>query len=218
MAHVFDHGLSKPLRTLVRDGVIAALRPLLLAEGGYLRAVEPYGATLRTDDETTMALVHEALNGRAPAVLVSLAGKTSEEFGSLGRRWCGVITVQVILYSNSARSMVARLAGDAASDARDQAEPGLDVMLEHIEELLIDNNLGIGSKAQTLQPISEEEIAADHGDTIWLQTYQIRVSRDVLDHRTAPLRIASFLTSWRAAAAPTATPEPPGSELTTVTP
>lgn len=216
MAHVFDHGLAAPLRTLVRDGVAAALHPLLISEGGYLRAVEKYGGVVRTDDEATIGLVFETLNGRAPAALVALAGKTTEEAGNQGRRWSGVLTVQVILFSNHGRDMVSRLAADVVGTATMNADPGLDVMLEHVEQLLIDNNLGIGTKAHTLMPVSEDEISSDKEHSIWMQTYQVRVSRDVLDHRTALQRIREFMTTWRAATTSTDTPSQLGDELTTV--
>lgn len=217
MGQVFDHGLAKPLRTLVRDGVVAALHPLLLSEGtGYLEAVEPFGSVVRTDDPATVGLVHELLQGRAPAVLVALASKTTEEYGNQGRRWMGLLTVQVIVYSSHARSIEARLAGDVVSEARSQADPGIDVMLEHLEELLFDNNLGIGAKAHTLFPVGEEELGTEAGHTIWMQTYQIRINRDVLDSRTALKRIADFMTVWRAAATPTDTPHQLGAELTTL--
>lgn len=216
MAQVFDHGLARPLRTLVRDGVVAALQPLLASRGGYLEAVEAFGSVVRTDDLATIGLVHEALQGRAPAVLVALAGKTYDEAGNQGRRWAAQLTVQVIVYSHHARSLEARLAGDVVSAASDQADPGMDVMLEHVEEILIDNNLDIGGKAHTLQPVSEDELGAEPGQTLWMQTYQIRVTRDVLDSRVALQRIADFVTTWRGAAASTAPPAQLGDELTTL--
>ena len=218
MAQVFDHGLARPLRTLVRDGVIAALAPLLFSEGGYLAAVEKFAAVVRTDDLATIGHLREVLAGRSPAVLVALAGKAFEERGNTEHRWSAQLTVQVIVCSNNASSLVERLDGDAASDVSDQADPGIDVILEHVEELLIANNLAIGTKAHALRPISEEEIGTEEGETLWMQTYQVLVSRDVLDSRVTLERIASFMTTWRGARVVTDTPAQLGSELTTVSP
>lgn len=218
MAHAFDHGLAKPLRTLVRDGVVAALQPLLVSSGGYLLAVEALSSQVRSDDDETMGRIHEVLSGRSPAVLVALGGKEYTEAGNLQHRWSADLTVQVIVFSNHARSLEARLAGDVVSAASDLADPGIDVVLEHVEQLLIGNNLVIGSKAHTLLPQREEEISTDDGQSVWAQTYAIKVSRDVLDSRVALTRIGEFLTTWRGALVVTDTPAQLGSELTDVTP
>ncbi len=222
MAHAFDHGLAKPLRTLVRNGVVAALAPLLATvgcfggaafdsdafasgpAGGYLKSIGPFAVMIRgREDDVGLDHAFEVLSGRAPAVLVALGDLPFDETGATGHAWHGDLTVQVLVFSQHARSLEDRLAGgDAAATASNSADPGLEVMLEHVRELLIGNDLGIGPAVWQLRPELEQELGTSKAETLWAQTYRVKVNGSVLEHRTALIRIAEFLTTWRAKAEP----------------
>lgn len=219
MAHAFDHGLAKPLRTRVRDAMIGQLAPLLKANGGYLNAVEAFPRTIdgRRDD-AAIDQAFELLKGRAPAVFVACGDKSYDPAGMTGYLYQATLTVQVIFLGNSARSLNSRLAGDVVSAASDTADPGLEVVMEHVEQLLIGRNFSIGTKVHVLVPASEEEIGTEKSESLWAQTYRIAVSRDVNQHRTPLESITEFMTTWRGKPAPASPTEHTFQALTQVTP
>jgi hypothetical protein len=67
MTWTYDSGLPSPIRTLIRNAVIAKLHPLTRAGGGWLEAVIPIGFLIKgPHDELGIDLLWQELGGRAP--------------------------------------------------------------------------------------------------------------------------------------------------------
>ena len=72
MTWTYDSGLPSPMRTLVRNAVIAKLAPLTRAGGGWLEAVIPIGFSIKgPHDELGIDLLWQELGGRTPALAVA---------------------------------------------------------------------------------------------------------------------------------------------------
>jgi hypothetical protein len=198
MAHQFDTGLARAQRTLVRDGVVAVLSGLLRVNGGYLQAVVPWGGIVRGyTDEVGIDMLHRALNGRAPAIAVALGDRIAAPAGIGGFNFKADIELVLYHYSNHPRSMTSgRTTIDAAALASDVLDPGLDVQLEHAEDLLIGQRLGgpettneVNEKKRStptikrIVPTREEELATEAGWTLWAQRYAVQVERTINPHR-----------------------------------
>ena len=192
MAHDFDTGLPLPIRSLVRAAVIARLAPLLRANGGYLQAVVPFARVIAGGDDTDgHDHAYQMLNGRAPAALVALGSKSYDATSATNAGlWQADLALQVVVFSNNARGLVDRLTLDPVGTADDQADPGIDVMLEHVAELLIGCDLGIGAKVATPRPVSEEHLATSEELSIWSINFAISVTADVALLRDVSRRIA----------------------------
>lgn len=190
MAHAFDTGLPKPQRTQIRTAIATALAPLLYTPtptpAGYVRAIVEFAGSVKSEDDVDgLAMLYGLLQGRAPAIAVSLGGKSYEASGSTASadRHRANLTVDIFVASNHQRSHEARAAGDVVSAADDTVDPGFEVMLEHIEELLSGTDLGVGTVYRMI-PQREDEVATGEGITIWRQQYQVKTQRDVNPNRT----------------------------------
>lgn len=218
MAHVFDTGLARAQRTLIRDGVVLLLSGLLRANGGYLQAVIPWGGVIRGyTDEVGIDLLRAELTGRAPAIAVALGDRVSEPAGQGGFVVKGAIELTLYHYANHLRSLTAgRTAIDAAALANDTLDPGLDVMLEHAEELVIGQRVGAAAvtnpvgetKRSTpsikhIVPTREEELATDKTNTLWAQRFAVQVDRVINPKRS----VVQMLEELRAVVRPSEVPD-----------
>jgi len=198
MAHAFDTGLSRAQRTLIRDGVVELLSGLV-APTGYLRTVIPWGGIVRGyTDEIGQDLLLAAFNGRAPSIAVALGDRVADAAGMGGFNFKGTIELVLYHYSNHPRSVTdGRTKLDASAVASDIADPGLDIMMEHAEELLIGQRLGgtsatnpVGQVTRStptikqIVPTREEELVTTAQHTLWAQRYAVTVSRTIDPHRT----------------------------------
>lgn len=198
MAHAFDTGLPRAQRTLIRAGVVDALSPLLRANGGYLHVVVPWAGIVRGyTDEVGIDLLKQALLGRTPSIAVALGDRVAEPAGVGGYNFKA--TIELILYhcAAHARSITdGRAAIDVVGTASNTADPGLDVQMEHAEELLIGQRLGaaattnpigeINRAAKAIKrivPTREEELVTESGWTLWQQRYSVQVDRVIDPHR-----------------------------------
>lgn len=196
MAHAFDTGLATPQRTLVRDGVVTALGPLLLSNGLYLRYIGIFAGTLDGGMGEREELLDQ-LQGQAPAVLVALGRKTYEAAGATTQRnrYRGAIAVHVHVASNHMRSREARQAGDVVAAASVTKDPGLDTILEHVEELLIGYQIPDGNDSvYRLVPEDEDEVWHDNQISIWRQRYTVRVQRNINVYRDAVTLLTEIYT------------------------
>lgn len=184
MAHSFDTALAAPQRTTIINGVVALLQPLLIANGGYLAVVAPFGAVVRSyTDEAGVGMLKEALSGQTPAIGVALGSRTKgQPIGNGG--FSSTSKIELLLYfaSNNMRDLATgRLLTDAAGAAANNADPGLHVMMEHAEELVVGQRAGAGANT-TIKQVAferEEELATLDEMTIWLQTYELMVTRNI---------------------------------------
>ncbi len=184
MAHAFDTALPRPQRTTIRTGAVALLAGLK-RPAGYLQAVIPWGGVLRgyTDDEG-IDLLWKALQGRAPAIAVALGDRTNAPAGMGGFNSKGALELLVYFYSNHPRDMEAgRLSPDVVALASNVADPGLDVMLEHAEEVLVGQRVGASATIKQIRLTREEELRTDSGFSLWVQRYAVEVTRTINPHR-----------------------------------
>jgi hypothetical protein len=181
-AHVFDTGLAYAQRSLIRDAIVTRLSALLTtaAPSRYLHAVKPIARPYRGEgDEDGAAILVSALLGQAPAIAVALGRKTYEATDAEPYTSRGTIDVAIYVLSKHPRGLVdGRLKTDVAGNAAITADPGIEAMLEHVEELLLGQSLGIAGVSE-LRPVDEDEVATADDGTIWEQTYTIGVERQI---------------------------------------
>ncbi|MCA9678832.1 MAG: hypothetical protein KC464_27635 [Myxococcales bacterium] len=184
MAHTFDTALPKPQRTALRDAILAQLAPLKYSEGLYLRALKGMPEPLGKEDAD---LIFDQVAGQTPAVLVALGRKASDPAGLSGAmdNWVATLDVYVYAVSQLQRGELERVAGDVVSAASVTADPGLETVLEHLEELLLGWQMTDASGSiRELRPVDEDALWHSKEVTIWVQQYQVRVQRDLLRHKT----------------------------------
>lgn len=171
MAHVFDSGLAAPQRTLARAALVAALAELRKSAGGYLDGVEPITSPLSFDREPDEQYFHDLVRGRSPLVLIGLGSRAFEALNG-GEAWHGSIDAHVYCCSSARRSHLARVEGDVVSAASDQAEPGLEVVAEHVLERLAGRQLR-DVIAGTVRPQREALVYLGQAYSVIEQVYQI---------------------------------------------
>ena len=183
MPRTYDTGLVAPQRTLIRNAVIAALQPLLKANGGYLRKIAVLPRPLRDRSEDEVGLLLSATTELAPAVAVALGKKSMRCVNSDALQWQGSIEVCVYVLSSNARSYVdGRLAAAVVATADLTAEPGIENMLAEVEQLLLGQELDI---LTTLEPraAAEDELWTGADITIWEQSYGVLVDLTINPNR-----------------------------------
>lgn len=195
MAHSFDTGLPRPQRTTLRNGAVALLSGLKRPTG-YLQAVVPWGGVVRgyTDDEGIDQL-WRTLEGRSPAIAIALGDRTNEAIGMGGFNFKGTLELLVYFYSSHPRDLEAgRLSADAVAIASNTADPGLDVMLEHAEELLVGQRAGVSATIKQIRLAREEELRTEGGFSLWVQRYAVEVTRNINPHRGIELMLTELRT------------------------
>jgi hypothetical protein len=183
--HVFDTGASAAQRTRVRDAILQRLLPL---KALYVRALAPVPMIWQgRADEKGLAMLLEAGMRAAPAVYVGLGRKNYEPGGNEDTEVRGALQVGVYVVSGNQRSLVeGRLSADTVatgiagdgSDADTTADPGIDIMLEHVEELLIGYQLPVDG-VTVLESDWEDEIGTFDKVTIWGIHFTIHVERRI---------------------------------------
>lgn len=199
-AHTYDTGLALAQRTLIRNAVIAKLAPLLRANGRYVLAIKPIPRRYRGegDIEGRQQLVN-ALLGQTPAIGVALGRKTYEATDGDAFISLGELELSIVVISQHGRDpalVEGRLATDPVGDAAITADPGIEAMLEHVEELLLGQSIGVAGTSE-LRPVDEEEVETAENGSIWQQTYSIRVERQI-----NPSRGNTLITSIEAKTTP----------------
>jgi hypothetical protein len=179
MAHTYDTGLAKAQRTLVRNAVVARLA-LLKRPDLYLQAVVGVPSRIQgRSDEDGIGALYEALNGAAPAAAVALGRGDTAAAGQNAAHARKTIELVVYVASNNSRGMVdGRLAGDPASAASNAADPGIETMVEHVEQLLLGFDLGIDG-VEEIRAVSEDEVVTAQNITIWEVVFSVRVDRSI---------------------------------------
>ncbi len=192
-SRAFNSGAAKPQRTLIQQGAIDVLSDLK-RPAGYLVDVIPWGAVVRTHtDDEGVAMLVDALAGRAPAIAVATGDRTTEPAGVGGL--VGRSTIELLIYhaSSHARSLQrGRQESDVTALANLRADPGLHVILEHAAELLVGQRCGASTAIKQIRADTEVELATTPAVTIWLQTYQITVVSRATEYRTAQQLLGSL--------------------------
>lgn len=211
MTRTFDTRAHLPQRTLIRRGVISLLSQLKRSNGGYLIDVVPFGAVVRSyTDIDGVAMLIETLKGRTPSIAVGL-GDAAGSINDIGGFQADK-EIQVCLYHCSAHGrnlLVGRHEQDVNADISDTVDPGLDVMMEHAEELVIGQYCGIVPPIPSIKQARidrEEELHTMAPLTIWLQTFRVPVKRDINQFRNVTQILQSI--AWRLAIDPAEVPPP----------
>ncbi len=196
MSWVYDSGLAAPIRTLVRNAVIAKLAPLTIAGGGWLEAVIPIGFSIKgPGDELGIELLEQELNGRVTAIAVSTS-KCSLEITGDATRARGRLAVDLYVISSHRRGVTeGRVSQDVVSLANNARDPGLDAALELAWMFLQDVDLGLGGQVQGLRMSEEEELIASEDVTIWQQSWQVWIQRDVNQLRASTQKLIRLHTT-----------------------
>jgi hypothetical protein len=173
--HTFDTGLDKPQRELVRDAVLERLEPL---KELYLRTLKGIAGTF---DRTDVDWFRKTIQGQTPAVLVALGRKAFAPVGITGRHdgYLATLELHVYVLTDHMRAELARVAGDEPSRTDLTKDPGIETILEHVEELL-DGFDGYEDESNTVHPlIPADEDEVWHGDdfTIWRLRFTAKVER-----------------------------------------
>lgn len=212
MPHAFDTGLLRPQRTLIRQSVVDILAGLLRSNGGYLAKVIPYGGIVRGwSDELGIDTLRGALQGSAPSIAVVVGDRVAEPAGMGGFSYKAALELVLYHYANHPQSITTgRTSPTAAAIANTAKDPGLDVMLEHAEELLIGQYVGgalssnpVGEKSRRaysikqIVPTREEELATDNTSTLWAQRFAITVDRQIKAFRGVTQLLEEFRTIIR---------------------
>lgn len=200
----FDTGASAPMRTILRSHIVARLARLLRTDPsgrGFVTAILPFGGVVRSyTDELGIDELYTLLNGRAPAIAVGLGDKNYKAAGAGGYQFTSFVDVHVYFASMHSRSLFARQAGDFIATVVPTLDPGIDVMMELTEDLLIGERArdadGTFSPAiKSLKPKREEELATSNDITLWVQTYEAELTRTIDEHRDVTQKVTGFMTT-----------------------
>lgn len=151
MALRFDTGAPKAQRTQLFDAIAAALGDLYrsAAPPAYLRPTKRIARIVRpsvneTHDGFGLKLVEDASQGNMPCVLVAFGDAKYSAQGLDPIDSQAELDVQLLVVSSHLGGMeTGRLAADTTANADATQDPGLDTMLEHVEERLMGQDLGV---------------------------------------------------------------------------
>jgi hypothetical protein len=179
VAHVFDTGMDTPQRTVIRQGLVSRLEALKAPL--YVRTVKGFHTRVRGDDQVAQLLEHSG--GQLPALFVYCGRKATDVQAVRGDldRHLAELTVHVYVVVNNLRSPLSRIEADVAALADDTKDPGIDVILEHVYELLIGYKVPETDGSQTiyeLRPSIEDEVEDLADATVWEQQWTVKVQRD----------------------------------------
>lgn len=200
MSHAFDSGRSLPVRTLIRASVAGLLAPKLKSAGGYVAALIPFPRVIADrHDEDGINHAFEVLGGRAPAMLVGLGDAGFTRTSTTIHRYQARHDVQVVVLSNSGRGLLDRLTLDPVALADDTADPGIDVMLEQIADLVTGRDLQIDG-VQPAELAKLEHLETEKALTLWALTFTISASASVKPTRAQLDRLTLIVSTLNAAA------------------
>lgn len=195
MAHEFDTGLTGAQRTLVRNAIVSRLSGLLKANGGYLHAIKKMPRRYRGEgDESGADMIERTFQGREPSVGVALARMTFEPADLEAHVQLGELEVAVYVFGGNQRDPAhvdGRLAIDVGGVASDLADPGIDIMLEHVQQLLLGQELGING-VQEMRIVEEDELVTAEPGSVWEQIYRVKLERAIDPNRDAADLITSL--------------------------
>jgi hypothetical protein len=170
--NVFDSGQAKPQRALLVDAIAAKVADLMRVNGRYLRLVARIARIVEksikeTHDMFGLHLVEEASLGNMPCLLVALGHAPYTPQSTDPIDMSAELDVQLLIVSsNLGGYVVGRLAPDVASDATATLDPGIDTMLEHLEERLMGQELGVDG-IHELRWHTVDEVFTSNEYTVW---------------------------------------------------
>lgn len=184
-APTFDTGLSRPQRTLLRAAIATRLAPLLVANGGYLRLIRSLPRPLSGRDPEELDWFRKAFQGQTPCAAIALGAKKHHPAGLEATEVRGELEVVVYIASANQRGFIdGRLETDVVAAAGPTNDPGIDAMLEHVEELLLGQSFVLGTAPNTsttseLKFEREEELWTDGDLTVWGEHATLLLERPI---------------------------------------
>jgi hypothetical protein len=203
MPHVFDTGLAQPQRTIIVQSAVTLLAGLK-RPAGYLNAVIDWGGVIRSyaDDEGIDEL-WTALQGRNPAIAISLGDRVGHAGGLGGHKHVDELELLVYFMNIHPRSLeIGRQTLDAIGAASNTSDPGLHVMLAHAEELLVGQRCGNTAVIKQIRFAREVEVRTRNGFTLWCQHYAITADTQIRPFRTVTQMLHDIRTSLHSSGAP----------------
>lgn len=199
VSHAFDSGLALPVRSLIRTSVAGLLLPKL-KPASYLAAILPFPRVIADrHDEDGIDHAMAELGGRAPALLVAIGDARFTRTSTTIHRYQGEHDVQIVALSNSGRGLLARLELDVVAQADDTADPGIDVMLNHVGDLVAGRNLEIdGVHAPTMIGITHLE--THKALTLWAINFTVSAPASVKPTHDQLERLTLLVSTLNAAA------------------
>lgn len=185
----YDTGLTRAQRTLLRAAIATRLAPLLVANGGYLRSIKSLPRPLKNGSEDELGWLGNLVQGQVPCIGIALGRKDFEPTGMdiPPIHFRGKLEVALYICSNNLRGYVdGRLETDVVAGASASADPGIDTMLEHVEELLLGESydLGNGRPTSELTFEHEDEVFTGGDVTVWEQRASIWLEREINPDRS----------------------------------
>ncbi len=188
----FDTGLGAPQRTLIRNGVVERLQPLLKVNGGFLKKIGTLPWTIRSKSDEDIAWLVEAINFQTPAIIVGLGRQDYQSIGTTGLEWEGELEVVLFVASSNARNIVdGRLAADVQAQADPTADPGIEAMLEiAMRQMVLGQYLDIPTTLE-FRAKSEEEVNTFAEYTLWEQRFAVHTQVDINPNRAITTQVTS---------------------------
>lgn len=184
MPHTFDTGLDKPQRTKIRDAIIARLAPLKRAANPALyipaNGIKTVSRPFRGAGDVEMrGELAKTFQGLSPAIAIGIGRAAFGARGVSAIEAEATIEIGIYVASSHSRDIVeGRLYGDATAAAANTNDPGLFVLLEHVRQLLLGQELDIEGVGP-LRPVEEDEVATFDDLTIWEQRYEVAVDVEI---------------------------------------
>lgn len=183
----YDTGLARAQRTLLRAAIAAQFSDLMLANGGYVRAIKSIPRPLK-DSEEELGWIGMHAQGQSPCIIIALGGKKYESVDVGADVYRANIDVAIYICSTNVRGLIeGRLETDTVAAGDATKDPGIDTMLEHVEERLLGQSFKLGGLASQrtseMDPESEDELFTNGELSIWEQKYSVWVPREVNPNR-----------------------------------
>lgn len=206
----FDSGLSAPIRTLVRNDVIAKLGPMLRSAGAFAQAIVPYPFAMKYlgQDDYEIDLLLDIVGNMNPVYAVGVGDMPGKRAGAAGNNM-GTLDVDVYCFTNHMRHLtLGRLEADPVALAVDTADPGIEVMLELARMYLTDTMPGplLGTKAKELRFVGEHHMVTLREATLWCSRYSVEVELTSKTSRTVYEYITELKTTHKIGAGSTPAP------------
>lgn len=179
--HKYDTGHFRPQRSMVRQGVIDKLAPLLVANGRYAHAIAGIPRPLKSEADDELALIEFAIGTRYPAICVGLGRKDYEATGMdiPAVQYRAELELAIYVMTANARAREdGRLSTDIAGSADLKNDPGIEAILEHIEQILLGQDIDIAGVSE-MRPKYEDEVFTGAEFSVWEQRYSVKVNRDI---------------------------------------
>lgn len=181
----FDTGHTKPLDTLVAEGFMTLISPLVYDDGDEENTRGPYLKTLGQAPAGVDAILEmdgcpmQELCGPLPAAMVVIHKAASEDIGDNLLRWNYEVHVDVVT-GYPGQWILGRLDPDQDGDARQ--DPGIRASVQHIVEQLHNRSLpGLDNESGAIKISQRRLVAAVPEWTAWRITATVTIEHYIAE-------------------------------------